>query len=457
VSVAAAAAPADRADDSAIADRLTALLFRNARLAQSVSIVVSGLVAVLGFVTRPGPVILAWWAAMIGVSLLRLGQAGRYARRDPAVADQSRWRSEYVATTVATSLLWLVGGTAVMWHNADPYRLLAGLAMAGMVAGAVPVLGAVKEVFRWYAIPMLVGVALVNFLDEPALVHWVFGGLSLVFLAGALRSANFLNEVLVDAMSLDLEKSRMVGSLEVARQGAESANIAKTQFLATMSHELRTPLTGMLGMAELLCEGEVTESERKEYAAIILSSGKSLLALLNDILDLSKVEAGKMEIGLADFHPAQLLDELGTLFGETARRKGVAIRIAWHAEPTAHYVSDPFRVRQMLTNLIANAVKFTDQGSILIEGREIGRKGVVAELEFSVTDTGMGIAPEKIDLLFRPFSQVDNSNARKSSGTGLGLSIVRRIAQLMDGDAGVTSEPGKGSRFWIRLRATRMG
>jgi len=164
-----------------------------------------------------------------------------------------------------------------------------------------------------------------------------------------------------------------------------------------------------------------------------------------------------MEIGLADFHPGQLLEELGTLFSETARRKGVHVQVAWHAEPTAHYVSDPFRVRQMLTNLIANAVKFTDRGNIVVEGRELGRKGVVAELEFSVTDTGVGIPAEKIDLLFKPFSQVDNSNARKSSGTGLGLSIVRRIAQLMEGDAGVTSEPGKGSRFWIRLRATRMG
>ena len=394
---------------------------------------------------------------MIAVSLLRLRQAAQYGRRDPSARDDARWRTAYLRTTVASSILWLLGGASVMWHNADAYRLLTGLAMAGMVAGAIPVLGAVKRVFRAYAVPMLVGTAIVNFLDAAELVHWIFGGFALVFLAGALRSANFLNEMLVDAMALDLEKDRMVGSLEAARMEAESANIAKTQFLATMSHELRTPLTGMLGMAELLCEGEVTESERKEYAAIILSSGKSLLALLNDILDLSKVEAGKMEIGLADFHPAQLLEELGTLFSETARRKGVVVTVAWHAEATAHYVSDPFRVRQMLTNLIANAVKFTDRGSILVEGREVGRKGVVADLEFSVTDTGVGIPAEKIELLFKPFSQVDNSNARKSSGTGLGLSIVRRIAQLMEGDAGVASEPGKGSRFWIRLRATRMG
>jgi len=439
-----------------VAARLTALLYRNARLGQAVNVVVAGLVAFIGFQSRPGQIIVVWWLLMGAVSALRIRQAGQYARRDPAERDDARWRAAYVRTTAIASVLWVVGGAAVMWHNADPYRLLTGLAMAGMVAGAVPVLGAVKRAFRVYAIPMLVGVALVNFLDAAEVVHWVLGVLSLVFLVGALRSANFLHDVLVDALTLDLEKDRMVGSLESARIEAESANIAKTQFLATMSHELRTPLTGMLGMAELLCEGEVTEAERKEYAAIILGSGKSLLALLNDILDLSKVEAGKMEIGLADFYPAQLLDEVGALFGETARRKGVSMKMVWHSDPGAHYVSDPFRVRQMLTNLIANAVKFTEQGSILVEGREIARNGVLADLEFSVTDTGMGIAPEKLAMLYKPFSQVDNSNARKSSGTGLGLSIVLRIAQLMGGDAGVTSEPGKGSRFWIRLRATRM-
>jgi len=448
------AAQAEREPE--LAARLTALLYRNARLGQALNVVIASLVALIGWQSRPGQIIVLWWLLMILISLVRIRQAAQYARRNPAHKDDGRWRAAYVRTTGIASVLWVLGGASVMWHNADPYRLLTGLAIAGMVAGAVPVLGAVKAAFRVYAVPMLVGAALVNFLDTAAFVHWVFGIFALAFLVGALRSANFLHEVLVDALSLDLEKDRMVGSLEAARIEAESANIAKTQFLATMSHELRTPLTGMLGMAELLSEGEVTEAERKEYAAIILGSGKSLLALLNDILDLSKVEAGKMEIGLADFYPAQLLDEVGALFSETARRKGVTMKTVWHADADAHYVSDPFRVRQMLTNLIANAVKFTEQGSILVEGREVARQGVMADLEFSVTDTGVGIAPEKMAMLYQPFSQVDNSNARKSSGTGLGLSIVLRIAQLMGGDAGATSDPGKGSRFWIRLRATRM-
>jgi signal transduction histidine kinase len=343
-----------------------------------------------------------------------------------------------------------------MWHNDVQFRLLAALAMVGLVAGAVPVLGAVREAFRLYAIPMCIGIALVNLLDGTEPAHWILVVFVLVFLGAVLRSANFLHRTLVEAFTLELEKSRMLGSLESARAGAESANIAKTQFLATMSHELRTPLTGLLGMADLLCQPDVTAAERQEYAQIILNSGKSLLALLNDIVDLSKVEAGRLEIALADFYPAPLLGEMTTLFGEPARRKGVNISANWEGPAGSHYVSDPIRVRQMLTNLIANAVKFTDQGSIRIEGRELGRKGAVSELEFAVVDTGLGIAPEKLALLIRPFSQVDNSNARRSGGAGLGLSIVRRLAQLMGGDAGVESEPGKGSRFWVRIEATRM-
>ncbi|MBU6504031.1 MAG: hypothetical protein KGQ35_14345, partial [Burkholderiales bacterium] len=439
-----------------ISARLTGLLFRNVGLGQLINVIVAGLVALLGFLSQPGRVIVVWWGATALLSLYRLRQAAQFARRGNGDTDIERWRQRYFWSTALSSALWIAGAGAVMWHNADPYRLLTGLAMAGMVAGAVPVLGAVKSVFRVYAFPMLLGAAIINFLDATELVHIVFGAFALVFLGGVLRSANFLHQTLVEAMALDLEKGRMMGSLEEARLSAESANLAKTQFLATMSHELRTPLTGMLGMAELLGEDGVSESERKEYANIILSSGKSLLALLNDILDLSKVEAGKMEIGLADLHPAQLLDEVGALFGEIARRTGVALAVRWHADAAAHYVSDPFRVRQMLTNLIGNAVKFTDTGTILVEGRELSRSGVTAELEFCVTDTGVGIAADKIALLFKPFSQVDNSNARRFSGTGLGLSIVRRIAQLMDGDAGVSSDLGKGSRFWIRLRATRV-
>ena len=187
-------APDAPAIDAQIDARLTALLFRNAGLGQAINVVVSGLVAVLGYVSRPGAIIIAWWVLVVVLALYRLQMSRRYLSGTPGVEEAARWRAKYFRTTALNAGLWLVGAATVMWHNADPYRLLTGLAMAGMVAGAVPVLGAVKPVFRVYAIPMLGGAALLNMVDASEPVHYVFGLFTLVMLGGVLRSANFLYE-----------------------------------------------------------------------------------------------------------------------------------------------------------------------------------------------------------------------------------------------------------------------
>ncbi len=237
-----------------------------------------------------------------------------------------------------------------------------------------------------------------------------------------------------------------------ARRAAEEANHAKSRFLAMMSHELRTPMNGILGMGQLLLMPGLGEAERRDYAQTLLTSGDTLLTLLNDILDVSKIEAGKFELDLTPFDPASVVSEIERLFLGSARDKGLALRSTLRLPVGQHYLGDVTRLRQMLSNLVANAVKFTAHGEVRLDVAEVQRGDGSAELTFSVEDTGLGVPAHQQAQLFAPFVQGDSSTTRRYGGTGLGLSIVRSLAKLMGGDVGLESEEGRGARFWFRVR-----
>jgi PAS domain S-box-containing protein len=247
-----------------------------------------------------------------------------------------------------------------------------------------------------------------------------------------------------------------VTELYQAREAAQAANVTKSMFLATMSHEIRTPLNAILGLAQLLMQAKLPQAERLNFAKTILSSGQTLMTLLHDILDFSKIEAGKVELEAIEMDPADIIQETQALFAEIARAKGLRLESSV-LMPSGVYLGDPNRLRLMLSNLVSNAIKFTQTGFVRMQAREVEDPGPTALLEFSVSDSGPGISPEKQARLFQAFSQTDSSTAREYGGTGLGLFNVRCLAELMGGRVGVSSEVAVGTRFWFCIRAARIG
>jgi len=234
---------------------------------------------------------------------------------------------------------------------------------------------------------------------------------------------------------------------------AERANRAKSHFLATMSHEIRTPMNGILGMAQVLLMPQATNEERLRSAQIILESGKTLLTLLNDILDLAKVESGRISLEKTPILPNRVLQSVVQLFAHAAEKKQLTLRVESDLDEQQAYEADAVRLQQMLNNFVSNAIKFTPSGRVTLAVKKL-TVNKQCQLEFSVTDTGIGIPEDKQGFLFQPFSQADASTSRQYGGTGLGLSIVRELARLMGGDAAVRSKQGEGSTFWFRIAAT---
>ncbi|MEA2687668.1 MAG: hypothetical protein QOD51_275 [Candidatus Eremiobacteraeota bacterium] len=248
-------------------------------------------------------------------------------------------------------------------------------------------------------------------------------------------------------------------AIRAAHDRAVEAAEVKSQFLATMSHEIRTPINAVVGMSELMLQTPLSD-EAREYAVTVRDSAESLLAIVNDILDFSKMEAGRMELEAVPFAPLVAVENATDILAAAARKKGLSLSTYVAPDVPHHVLGDADRLRQVLLNLIANAVKFTAQGSVTVRA-VVDRVDKVdgartATLRFSVTDTGAGIAPEAADQLFEPFRQADQSTRRRYGGTGLGLSISRRIVELMGGTIGFDSTLGRGSTFWFTVPFTRV-
>ena len=247
------------------------------------------------------------------------------------------------------------------------------------------------------------------------------------------------------------ELEATIADLNVAKKTAESANLAKSQFLANMSHEIRTPMNGIMGMTEVLLKTGLTDRQH-HFAATIKNSTESLLAIINDILDFSKIEAGRLTIETTPFNLQDTLKDLIDVFDEQAEWKEISLNIEVDPNVPFSVEGDPVRLRQVLINLVSNALKFTEHGSVTIKAHCVENSTEDVVIKFEVTDTGIGILPEVLPLIFDRFAQADGSTTRRFGGTGLGLSIARQLSELMGGTIGAESTFGAGSIFWFTAR-----
>jgi signal transduction histidine kinase/CheY-like chemotaxis protein len=268
------------------------------------------------------------------------------------------------------------------------------------------------------------------------------------------RLTDSFNALLAQLDKNDRALRATMDELVEARDAAEAANVLKSHFLANMSHEIRTPLNGVLAMAQIMAMDSLNDSQR-ERLSVISQSGEALLAVLNDILDLSKIEAGRMEIEDSEFDTAELAAALEAVHAPLAAKRGLGFTVEIGESARGVRRGDPVRLQQILNNLLSNAVKFTTAGQVrfVLEG---AGEGGAAGLDIAVSDTGIGIPPDKLPVLFQKFSQVDSSTTRRFGGTGLGLAICRELAQLMGGRVWAESAEGKGSTFHVSLPMKRI-
>ncbi len=439
---------------------------------------VAALVGLYFWIVKDSGVALALVAYFLLIAVARVVIYLQYRKAEDIDTNPDSWILAATITMAASGLGW--GAMAWLLFDLDlpNSALIVSVVTTSMIVSGILLLAPFSRLMVAFALPSAAPL-LIKLATSGDTAHWITAAafvlvIGAVYLS-ALRLQSGLRQSLHHALenrrlarvmtqskseleSLNEElsnnidrRARIEEEVRQAKRAAESAVMAKDEFLATMSHEIRTPLNGILPILDILRSTELNETQ-KDYLNTAFQSSKHLLSIIDDILDYSKIEAGKLELEQVGLNLRELLDSVVRLMNSSARKKGLELRVRLEPGVRIALRGDPVRLRQVLTNLVSNAIKFTDSGHVEVTVSNRSETRDQTELLFAIKDTGIGMDKATSDRLFRPFSQADASTTRTYGGSGLGLAICKRLVELMGGRIGVKSEPGSGSVFWFSIK-----
>jgi signal transduction histidine kinase/CheY-like chemotaxis protein len=431
--------------ESKVEAELTRLLYRSAGFGLFSNFVLAAALVTGLWTYFPTRTHMLWLGAVLFTSLLRLALNVSFALRPRADSELSKWRSAFFSGVVLAGILWGAAGWLYLDTPDVLPRYLVLFIIAGLNAGAARSLASMKICYGAYVVTTLTPV-FVLMLTMPGSGMWTLSFCTVTYALFLLNTTRLHHEDLRKFYSTLFENDELLVTLRTAKIRAEEASIAKSSFLATMSHEIRTPMNGVLGMLQLLRDSPLS-AEQREQINVASGSAHMLLRLLNDILDLSRIESGKLEFEAIAFSIVEVTEESVALMAARAEEKHLAMKLHMSPDLPTKVSGDPGRLKQVLFNLIGNALKFTEKGGVEVSLELVSRLPELAVFRFKVRDTGIGISLEMQNELFNKFTQADSSTTRRYGGSGLGLAISQELVRRMGGEIHVTSAPHHGSEF----------
>ncbi len=428
----------------AIRAERTRMLFAHTASICTISLIVSMVVALVIYNHETAPHVWFWFAAKVVTVVLRLVHLQAY-RRSPD-HDAPVWRITLVVVLVLDALVWGLGAYWMMGSDSVTDAAIVALTLIGASAVNTLVLQSDLLCNVAYNVPLLLPIV-AGLFQRNDLFGTYFGVAGLLFMIIMLLEGRRAELRIMELVSLRCTTDRIAQQLSEALRQAQLHSAYKSQFLANMSHEMRTPLHGILGLTRVIRQRQ-TETDMLRQFDLVERSGEHLLNVINDVLDLSRIEAGRMVIQSHVFDLRELIDDVATLSGVNIRSKGLELRTQVDLPEPCFVMGDPARVRQVLHNLLGNAIKFTETGSITLR---VARDAAGGHVTMDVEDTGIGMRAEDLPRIFDAFTQVESAFDRRFGGTGLGLTISRELARAMGGDIVCTSQEGVGSRFVLRV------